>query len=180
MTYYFRIAILALNAAIEAARAGEAGRGFAVVADEVRNLSNTTQAAAVEVDTRVNRMIEGVEQCHNTMTENREVVNTAVSSLETAKDNFDNIIDSVQKNCQGVEEVNRLTTEQESINRAAHSSIDAIERLTQSARERSINVSQSGSMLEKLSRNIAQTLGIGQAAPVVASQASHSSDVDLF
>lgn len=175
-----RTNLLALNAAIEAARAGEAGRGFAVVADEVRNLSMTTQEAAHEVDSRVGRMIEGVGHCHHTMTENRTLVDNTVTSLESAKDNFDNILDSIQRNSKEIEEANRLTVEQEGINQDAQSSIDAIERLTLSARERSINVSQSGSMLEKLSRSIAENLGIKQAAPAVASHSSGGSDVDLF
>jgi len=175
-----RTNLLALNAAIEAARAGDAGRGFSVVADEVRSLSNTTHHAAQEVNSRVNALIEGVETSHSTMLENQSIVQNTSASLGSARDNFDKIVASVEKNSAYIQKVNALTTEQESLNSNAKASINSIERLTQSATERSINVSQSGSMLEKLSKSIAENLGIKyptankQAIPQVGG------DIDLF
>lgn len=173
--------LLALNAAIEAARAGEAGRGFAVVADEVRNLSNTTHQAAEEVDDRVGRLVQGVAGIHTTMTENQEYVDSTVSSLNTARKNFDDIVESVQQNSRLIENVNSLVQEKEEVGHKAQASIDSIERLTSSAKERSINVSQSGGLLEKLSHTIAATLGIRhKPLTKLASADGADSDVDLF
>jgi methyl-accepting chemotaxis protein len=49
--------LLSMNAAVEAARAGDAGRGFNVVAMSIRQLSEDTQAAALEIK-RANEDIE--------------------------------------------------------------------------------------------------------------------------
>jgi methyl-accepting chemotaxis protein-1 (serine sensor receptor) len=72
----FQTNILALNAAVEAARAGEQGRGFAVVASEVRALAQRSSAAAKDIKTligksgeRVNAGVKLVQNAGATMTE---------------------------------------------------------------------------------------------------------------
>ncbi|QNK89072.1 methyl-accepting chemotaxis protein [Sporosarcina sp. resist] len=67
--------LLALNAAIEAARAGEHGKGFAVVADEVRKLAEQSSNSALQIDSIIHDINEGIE-------DSMELVNLGVSSAK--------------------------------------------------------------------------------------------------
>lgn len=90
--------LLALNAAIEAARAGDQGRGFAVVADEVRTLATRTQSSTLEVK-------ESIEKLQTAATEAVEAMQQSFTRTESALD----------KSQQGVEELERVTTNVNSI-----------------------------------------------------------------
>ncbi len=67
--------LLALNASIEAARAGEHGKGFAIVADEVRMLAEQSSSATEEIV---------------------HIINSVLSSIQTAKTNMDEVKQIVQ------------------------------------------------------------------------------------
>ncbi len=85
--------MLALNAAIEAARAGDAGKGFAVVAAEVKKLASHSGEAAKEITA---------------------ITDTSVKRAMEAKILIDQIVPSIQKTAELIEEINVASREQSS------------------------------------------------------------------
>ena len=83
--------LLALNAAIEAARAGEHGKGFAVVAAEVRKLAERSQLAAREIG---------------------ELAGSSVATAERAGTLLDEIVPSIRKTSELVQEIAAASQEQ--------------------------------------------------------------------
>ncbi|MGR3541569.1 MAG: methyl-accepting chemotaxis protein [Hasllibacter sp.] len=55
------VRMISLNARVEAANVGEAGRGFAVIADEIGALSQSAEAAGVEVRAHLAEMTRGLQ-----------------------------------------------------------------------------------------------------------------------
>jgi methyl-accepting chemotaxis protein len=124
--------LLALNAAIEAARAGEHGRGFAVVAAEVRKLAERSQIAAQEIG---------------------EVATSSVSLAEQAGKGLDELVPSIRRTADLVQEISAASREQASglnqintsilqLSQTTQSTASASEELTATAEEMSSQATQ--------------------------------------
>src|SRR3990172_6891969 len=127
--------LLALNAAIEAARAGEHGKGFAVVAAEVRKLAERSQEAAKEI---------------------KSLAGSSVKVAERAGQLLIELVPSIRKTANLVQEVASASQEQSSgvsqINRAMHQVDEVTRRNASAAEELSATADEMSSQAEALQR----------------------------
>lgn len=102
--------LLALNAAIEAARAGEHGKGFAVVAAEVRKLAERSQIAAQEIG---------------------QVAKNSVALAERAGNLLDEIVPSITKTSDLVQEISAASEEQSIGSEQINTAMSQMSQITQ-------------------------------------------------
>ncbi|TWI54852.1 methyl-accepting chemotaxis protein [Pseudomonas duriflava] len=127
--------LLALNAAIEAARAGEHGKGFAVVAAEVRKLAERSQIAAQEIG---------------------NVAKGSVDLAERAGTLLDEIVPSIGRTSDLVQEIAAASEEQSSGVSQINSAMGQLSQITQqnasASEELAATAEEMSSQAEQLQR----------------------------
>jgi methyl-accepting chemotaxis protein len=111
----FQTNILALNAAVEAARAGEQGRGFAVVAAEVRSLAQRSAAAAKEIKTLIEASTGSVDQGASLVANAGKTMGEIVLSVRRVNEILEEISRASREQSAGIEQVNRAVGEMDQV-----------------------------------------------------------------
>lgn len=151
--------LLALNAAIEAARAGEHGKGFAVVAAEVRKLAERSQVAAQEIG---------------------EVAKTSVSLAERAGSLLDEIVPSIIKTSDLVQEIAAASEEQTSGVGQISTAMNQLSEITQqsasSSEELAATAEEMSSQAEQLQQlmDFFSVAGTGRTQRSTTKQSRHA------
>ncbi|MGK5027496.1 methyl-accepting chemotaxis protein [Janthinobacterium sp. RB2R34] len=142
----FQTNILALNAAVEAARAGEQGRGFAVVATEVRNLAQRSATAAKEIKTLINDSVNKVD--------------TGSKLVGAAGSTMDEIVASVRRVTNIMEEISAASAEQESGIMQINQAISEMDSVTQQNAALVEEAAAASEAMQDQARQLEQVVGV--------------------
>ena len=129
--------LLSLNAAIEAARAGEHGRGFAVVASEVRRLAERSQTAAKDVSALAATSVHVAERSGQLLSE-------LVPSIRKTAELVQEVTATSSEQASGVNEINKAMAQ---VDQATQRNAAAAEEMSSTSEELT---SQAQALLEMI------------------------------
>jgi methyl-accepting chemotaxis protein len=152
----FQTNILALNAAVEAARAGEHGRGFAVVATEVRALAQRSAGAAKEIKTLISDSVDKVDTGSRLVDQAGATMQEIVASVQKVADIMNDITQASDEQSSGIEQVNEAIARMDDVTQQNAALVEEAAAAAQSLED------QAGH-LEKLVSNF--KLGVRPAVP---------------
>jgi methyl-accepting chemotaxis protein len=142
----FQTNILALNAAVEAARAGEQGRGFAVVASEVRNLAQRSAAAAKEIKELINDSVEKVGAGSKLVIQAGSTMEEVVDSVRKVNDIVNEISSATTEQSGGIEEVNTAIIKMDEVTQQNAALVEEAAAAAQSMQDQAVHLTNAVSV----------------------------------